>query len=280
MEDGFLNKKVAFIIQARMKSTRLPGKILLPLPLDEGKPLLSWIIDELKKTKFINYQIIVATSTNNENNILESFCASNNISCYRGDEDDVLSRFVKITNQDSFDCIVRLTADNPIIDIKILEKLIKHHFENNNDYTSTTGLPTGMNLEVIKSKALLDIENHVISNADKEHVTLFLRNSGKYSTELFTFNFKQDYKTLRLTIDYPSDFALLSSILSLSLNTGLSGFELIENTYAKYPWLFETNQNNFQKKQFTNLDEEISEAVVFLEQFDFKKASQILKEIK
>lgn len=262
-----------------MQSTRLPGKILMPLPLGTGKPLLSWIIDELKKSTF-NNKIIVATSVNSENNVLESFCESNGIGCFRGDEDNVLSRFTAIAKQEAFDCIVRLTADNPILDINILDEVIRHHFEKNNDYTSTAVMPTGMNFEVISAQALLDIENHPITEADREHVTLFIRNSGKYKSETYHPEIKTELKGLRLTVDYASDYALLSLILSLSAMNGLRGIKLVEDTFARYPWLFETNRSNIQKKQFTDLDEEVKEAAAFLEQFDFKNASQILKDRK
>jgi spore coat polysaccharide biosynthesis protein SpsF len=249
----------------------------MPLPLGNGKPLLLWIIDELKKSKF-NCKIIVATSVNKENDILESFCDSNNVGCFRGDEENVLSRFTTIAKQEDFNCIVRLTADNPILDIEILDKVIQHHFENNNDYTSTSAMPTGMNSEVVSAKALLDIENHNISEADREHVTLFIRNSSNYKTEVYNPVTKTEFKSMRLTVDYASDYALLSLILSAS--NELSGLQLVEDTYAKYPWLFEANQSNIQKKQFANLDEEVKEAAAFLQQFDFKNASQILKDRK
>lgn len=276
MVDGFQNKKVAFIIQARMQSTRLPGKILMPMPFGNGKPLISWIIDELKQST-LNSKIIVATSLNAENDVLESFCDLIKIGCFRGDEENVLSRFTAISQREDFECIVRLTADNPILDINILERIVNHHLENDNDYTSTDALPTGMNIEVMSSKALLDIENHNISDADREHVTLFIRNSGKYKTELFNPEIRKELKSLRLTVDYASDFALLSMLLSISLINELSGIKLIESAYSNYNWLFETNQGNIQKKQIVDLDQELNEAIGLLKKYDFNNAAQILK---
>ncbi len=276
MEVGPLNKKVAYIIQARMKSTRLPGKILLPIPLGNGKQLLSWIIDELKYSIYKG-EIIIATSNNEENDVLASFCKLNNIHCFRGEEENVLSRFVAIAKQEKYDCIIRLTADNPIIDIAILDDTIATHFAGNNDYTKTEGLPIGMNFEVISSKTLLDIENHSISDADKEHVTLFVKNSGKYKTGVYSPVINPKLKELRLTIDYASDYCLLATILTQYNGTnGLKGVKMIEETFKTYPWIFETNAKNFQKKQFKNLDEEIKEATVLLKQFDFNYAAGVL----
>lgn len=276
MEDGQSNKKVAFIIQARMKSTRLPGKILLPIPLGNGKPLLSWIIDELKNSRHQS-KIIVATSVNIENNILDSFCKQENVECFRGNEENVLSRFITIAKQQKFDCIVRLTADNPIIDIAILDDTIANHFEDKNDYTRTVGLPVGMNFEVISSKALVDIENHPISDADKEHVTLFVKNSGKYKIGVYSPLIDSELKELRLTIDYASDYSLLATILSqCEKKTDLKGIKIIEETFKRYPWLFETNATNVQKKQYNDEEEELNDAVLFLKQFDFKRAAERL----
>jgi len=140
------------------------------------------------------------------------FCNVEGIDCFRGDEENVLSRFLAIAKQDKFDCIVRLTADNPIIDISILDDTIEKHFTENNDYTCTKGLPVGMNFEIVSPDALLDIENHEISDSDKEHVTLFIKNSGLYKLGLYIPDLNPKLQTLRLTVDYVSDYALLSII--------------------------------------------------------------------
>ncbi|MGL2964123.1 cytidylyltransferase domain-containing protein [Flavobacterium sp. RSB2_4_14] len=276
MADGLLNKKVAFIIQARMQSTRLPGKILLPLPLGSGKPLLSWIIDEVKKSKH-TAEIIIATSVNPENDVLVSFCEQNNVGYFRGEEDDVLSRFTAIAKSGDYDCIVRLTADNPIIDISILDDTITEHFSKANDYTSTAGLPTGMNFEVISTATLLDLENYSLTATDREHVTLFVRSSGKYSLGVFTPAINPLLKTLRLTVDYPSDYALLSSILAQSvLDENQKGIKLVAQTFHLYPWLFETNASNFQKGNYATLAEELAHVKPILEQYEFKKVLSLL----
>lgn len=278
MEDGQLNKKVIFIIQARMKSTRLPGKILMPLPLGSDKPLLSWIIEELKKSTFYS-KIVVATSLNKENDLLVTFCEQQNISCFRGDEDDVLSRFTSIIRNQDFESVVRLTADNPIIDVTILDSTITEHLNKNNDYTCSVGLPVGMNFEIISSKSLLDTEKNNISDADKEHVTMYVRNNDKYQKGVYFANCNPDFKSLRLTVDYASDYSLVSSILSHSLLNKNSkfGLELVEEIFFKYPWIFETNSTNIQKKQFSDKNEEIKEACKFLNIYDFKDAALVLE---
>lgn len=279
MVDGLQNKKIAFIIQARMQSTRLPGKILMPLPLGCGKPLLSWIIDELKLSKY-NSEISIATSINPENDVLVSFCEQNQVRCFRGEEEDVLSRFTAITKNGNYDCIVRLTADNPIMDCAILDETLSHHFKEANDYTSTVGLPTGMNFEMISTNALLDLQNYSLTATDREHVTLFIRNSDKYRLGVYTPMINPLLKTLRLTVDNPSDYTLLSSILSQTVaDKNQKGIKLIEKTFNLYPWLFETNSTNFQKVQFNEVSQEVKVAIDFLNQFDFNRAADLLKKL-
>jgi spore coat polysaccharide biosynthesis protein SpsF len=278
MEDGQLNKKVIFIIQARMKSTRLPGKILMPLPLGSGKPLLSWIIEELKKSTYFS-KIVIASSLNKENDPLVSFCNQHNISCFRGNEDNVLSRFTSIIRNEDYECIVRLTADNPIIDVSILDNTIEEHLNKNNDYTCSVGLPVGMNFEIISSKSLLDTEKNNISDADKEHVTMYVRNNDKYQKGVYYANCNPNFKSLRLTVDYATDYTLVSSIISYSLinkNSKL-GIQLVEEIFNKYPWIFESNSTNIQKKQFLDSNEEIKEACMFLKTYDFNNAALVLE---
>ncbi|NRF39190.1 cytidylyltransferase domain-containing protein [Pedobacter foliorum] len=282
MVAGQQNKyKIAFIIQARMRSTRLPNKVLMPIPLGSNRPILKWITDELNRSSF-NGKVIIATSTNIENNVLESYCIDNDISCFRGDEDDVLSRFIEITESEKIDIIVRLTADNPILDSSILDRIITYHIDNNNDYTKTIGLPTGMNLEVVSSSSLLSLKEKELSNQDKEHVTLFIRNSGLYKTGDFMPSSNAALHRMRLTIDYPSDYMVASSVLSKieSSNKEESRLTIIEEIYKTDAWIFEVNQTNFQKQQPANLNDEIQIACNLLDDYDLKRASQILKDHK
>jgi spore coat polysaccharide biosynthesis protein SpsF len=269
------SNKIGFIIQARMESTRLPGKILLPLPLANGKPLLSWIIDELRQSKY-DHKIIVATSVNTENDVVESFCHSNGVNCFRGSEDDVLSRFTTIAQQENFDCIVRLTADNPIIDIALLDETIAFHLESANDYTKTDDLPVGMNFEIISPDALLSQQNETLSTTDKEHVTAYVRNHDEYKKSVYCPNVNPAFKELRLTVDYVSDYTVLATILS-QYEPHRKGIELVDYCFNNYRWIFEGNAANFQKKQYNNIDEEINAAAVLLERSDLKNAAEVLK---
>lgn len=275
MEDGLQNKKIVFIIQARMGSTRLPGKILMPIPLESDKCLLNYILDSLKKSSFKN-DIYIATSLNANNDVLDDFCKTNSIKCYRGSEDNVLSRFIAISSLHNFDHIVRLTGDNPFIDENLLDKSISHHIKSGADYTFTLGLPLGMNFEIIRAKALLELNNKDLNPVEREHVTMHFKNSGQYT--LNTFNpISEDLSSLRLTVDYASDYLVAATILSIAEKRKVSpGLELIKYCFDKYPWIFEVNTSNIQKTTYKTIEEEIEIATPILEKYDFKKIISLL----
>jgi spore coat polysaccharide biosynthesis protein SpsF len=278
MEVGQLNNiRIAFIIQARMQSTRLPGKILLPMPIGTQFTLLGQIINSLKLSK-VNASIFIATSLNNENDILENIAKVNEVNCYRGSENDVLSRFINILEMNTFDVIVRLTADNPIIDIEIMDKTIEFHCISNKDYTNTVGLPLGMNFEVIKADALLSLKNKILSQEDREHVTLYLKNSKEYSCQTSFIDLKEDCKNARVTIDYPSDYLVVSSLFSLHLETNIPlGIEIINYANTKFPFLLNSNKTNVQKANYQTLEEEIDKVIPVLEELEFKKVVSLLQ---
>jgi spore coat polysaccharide biosynthesis protein SpsF len=277
MVDGLQNKKIAFIVQARMQSTRLPGKILLPMPMGSEFTLLGQIIKSLQSSK-TNASIYIATSLKEENEILEKVAIANGVHCFRGSENDVLSRFISILEKETFDIVVRLTADNPIVDMDILDKTIEHHSNSKKDYTNTVGLPLGMNFEVINAKALLSLKNKNLSEQDKEHVTLYLKNSNEYACQTSVIEVPEHIKNARVTIDYPSDYLVVSSLFSLHLETKIPlGMDIIKHAEANYPFLLKCNQSNVQKGNYKTVEEEIEAVIPVLEALEFKKIISLLK---
>lgn len=280
MVDGLQNKKIAFIIQARMQSTRLPGKILMPMPIGSEFTLLAQIIKSLKSSK-TNASIYIATSENQENKVLETVAKVNGVLCFRGSEDDVLSRFISILETEPFDVVVRLTADNPIIDVALLDKTIEQHIQSQKDYTNTVGLPLGMNFEVISAKALVSLKNKNLSAPDKEHVTMYVKNSKEFTCQTSVIELGDDFKNVRVTIDYPSDYLVVSSLFSLHLETKIPlGMDIIRYANAHYPFLLECNQSNVQKGNYKTIEEEMEAAIPILEALEFKKMVTLLQTIK
>lgn len=276
MEVGQVNRlKVGAIIQARMSSSRLPGKTLMSLPLVEGKPILDWILSAIKRSRVCD-SFTVATSVDSSNDMLEEYCKTNSVSIFRGSENDVLSRFQEVIKNEGLDVVIRLTADNPLIDSNLLDSTIAKHIEEGNQYTKTTGLPLGMNFEIINAD-VLQYAGQEVSNLEKEHVTLKAAQSDDISKCIFNPT-EWDMESIRLTIDYAADYLVVSQIIQILKDSNQSiSIENIRGVLIKYPWLTDANATLWQKKQYQNPADEIRAAHEMLMGLDMHQAAKILK---
>lgn len=240
------------LIQARLGSSRLPGKSALPLPLGaagDAATILGRVVMRAKLAKLIS-EIMVATTTEPLDDELASLAAQLNVGVFRGSEPDVLGRFAEAFTQGAFSesttAIVRLTADNPAIDAGLLDEAIAHHLASSADYTHTTGLPLGTNLEIISSAALLRAHREAQQPDEREHVTPYLRRHPElFHLETLALSVPPAVAALRLTIDYPSDYALLSTLYdALGPHFTLADLEPL---LTRYPWLAEINAGNVQR---------------------------------
>jgi spore coat polysaccharide biosynthesis protein SpsF (cytidylyltransferase family) len=277
MEVGQVNKlTIGAIIQARYASIRLPGKVILPLPIANGKPVLEHITETLKRNTIID-NIVIATSDNSENDVIRGLAQKLRVNCLSGSENDVLSRFLSIITKGNINICIRLTGDNPLVDNNKLTEAINYLIDEDVDYLYTTGLPLGMNFEIFKAESLLKCGEYNLTDKDKEHVTLFLRESGKFKTRILDFKTDKIILNLRCTIDYPNDFAfmnLLFSIIDYSSNDLISE---ISKAYKKYPWITEINSDNFQKMQGLSIQDEINRAIGILSKYELNKAIGVLE---
>jgi spore coat polysaccharide biosynthesis protein SpsF len=281
MEDGLLhNLNVGFILQARYNSKRLPGKVLLPMPIGKNRTILWWIAEQLKECKF-NYQLIVATTQNKVDYEIVRYCRNFGLECFCGDKVNVLSRYVEICKNKEFHVVVRLTGDNPLIDIPSLIKTIEHHVKNDFDYTFSTGMPLGMNFECIHPDILINSYKSNLSDYEKEHVTVHLKNDPTIRIGQIKFEFQEKFQKVRLTVDYPTDYLVLSTVLSLYNKRMMRvGIKLVKYVMYRYPWLLKINQNNYQKKGIVNKNQEINAAIKILEQSNLHYTASLLKHLK
>lgn len=211
------------IIQARMGSSRLPGKSLMLL---NGDFLLKRVINNALRIDYADH-VIVATTNLKEDDVIEHYCNDINIKVFRGDRDNLLMRFVDASKAfDDNDNIIRLTADNPFLDIGISKYLFQTHLNHKNDYTCIDGL-SHIVFEVIKLGALRKCLNlNELTIIDKEHVTPFFRNGNKiFKTQILISNFCKLNPNFDqfLTIDTYSDFLRIKQMLAeLGNNTNLN----------------------------------------------------------
>jgi spore coat polysaccharide biosynthesis protein SpsF len=256
---------IGAIIQARTGSKRLPKKILLELPYNSGVTVLENIISRAKKVKIID-KVIVATSTESEDDIVEVLCNKGQDICFRGDLENVLARFYHAACMYGLTTIIRLTADNPCYDYHVIECTIQTHIENNNDYTTTENYPLGTNIEVISFSALERCFQQASCQYEREHVTPYICEMKPNDFKTRTIYSLTDNSDLRLTLDTEDDYLLQCAIYDnlYSLNSYF-GIDEIINLLKTKSWLKKINNKTYQKKKFNNIKEEIIEAMRILE---------------
>ena len=239
-------KKIAAIIEARMTSRRLPGKVLLESGIN--KPLLLCLIERIRKVKNID-QIIVATTTNNEDNKIVKFCKENKINFFRGSENDVMGRVLNASLKFKVDTIIEITGDCPIIDPEIISLVLNTHLENKHDYTSNCNFrsfPDGMDVQVFSTKTLSNSYKLVKTELEKEHVTLEIRKSSKYSKINLVAPQNYFLPDLGLTLDEDGDYLLISSLFKHFKNNDFGLKQILDHLKANNQ-LIELNKNVVRK---------------------------------
>lgn len=230
---------IVAIIQARMGSTRLPGKVMLKV-LD--KELLYYQIERLKLCKCIA-KIIIATSTSKKDYLIEQFCQKNLISYFRGSENNVLSRYYECALKFKVKTVIRITADCPLNDPYLLDRAIKHYLKHQQyDLLSTDpSYPEGYDFDIIPFKTLSIAWKEASLPSEREHVTSYIWNNPKFKT--YRFSLKKDYSFLRLAVDEKIDFEVIKKILEEIYPKKGVNFTLedILNLRKEKPLLFQKN---------------------------------------
>ena len=199
------------IVQARMSSKRFPGKTLKKI---YSKPLIYYLLRSLKKTKSIK-KIVIATSKNSSDKKIAEYCRENNIRLFRGSLNNVASRYVNILKTFKTKCFIRISADSPLFDHKILNRGINLYKRYNPDIVTNIyprTYPKGQSVEIINAKTfVLNYKNFNLKN-HFEHVTpYFYKNSKKFN--IINFKNKKNLSKINLSVDTKKDFDLVTKIL-------------------------------------------------------------------
>jgi spore coat polysaccharide biosynthesis protein SpsF len=226
------------VIQARLTSSRLPGKVMMPLPFPAGKPLIEYLYEKLSKASVLN-QVVVAIPKGPEQEILRNFLRQQNMEMVEGSEEDVLSRFVLAAEKFQPKTIVRITADNPFIDLQMLEDALQKHLRSGVDYTVTEWLPYGMNIEIMDAISLRKLHVWKEINAhDREHVTPGFRRMEGMKMQTIRMH-HEDLSGIRVTVDTREDYLRAAVLSALHENQPDSGdLNFIQTTHLKYPFVF------------------------------------------
>jgi len=244
--------RVLALIQARLGSSRLPGKSILPLPLaavGDEQTILGHVVSRARRATSVQH-VMVATTTQALDDPLADLATRLGVSVFRGDEQDVLGRFTgSLAQAGDFQTLVRLTADNPAIDPAFIDAAVAHHLATGADYTYTSGLPLGTNIEVLSAQALRHASQAATQPDEREHVTPYLRRHPElFQLETLALVVPPAVATLRLTVDYPSDYALASLLFSnLGPDFSLTDPAGLPALLQRHPWLAAINATNVQR---------------------------------
>lgn len=200
--------RVAAVVQVRMGSTRLPGKAMMDVG---GIPLLGILLTRLKRSESMD-GVVVATTDLEQDDVIAEYCKVLGFPVFRGDAVDVLSRYIGAADHFCVQNVVRVTGDNPLTDIRLMEELISLHFEENADYTRSSGFPLGTSVEVAKAESLRAINRMELLPSHREHVTLYFNDHTERFKVRTLKNRNTGTSSPRLTVDTDKDLELIRAI--------------------------------------------------------------------
>jgi spore coat polysaccharide biosynthesis protein SpsF len=231
------------IIQARMGSSRLPGKVLTDI---EGKTMLERVIERVGVSQLVD-KIVVATTNLPEDDILEQTLRNKEIcDVYRGSVDDVLARFYECGNLYAAEVVVRVTADDPLKDSQIIDKALNLLLSDTKlDYCSNTlelSFPEGLDVEVMRFNALERAHFEAKLASEREHVTPYIWKHPDVF-DLLNFKFDRDLSDWRWTVDKPEDLEFMANIFREFRNSPFVSYQEVINWLETNPKIREINTN-------------------------------------
>jgi spore coat polysaccharide biosynthesis protein SpsF len=207
-----VKQQLLVILQARMSSSRFPGKVLASL---NGKPMIFWQISRIKCSKYVS-KIVVATSNDQTDDELALYLKEIGVDVIRGDLEDVYDRFRKVLDHHQFPYFVRLTADCPLVMPELIDIMFEKFIVGRYDYISNAINPTfpdGLDVEILKTEIFKRIIDLNLSRSEREHVTLAIY-TRKNSLKIFSFESSENNCEERWVVDYPEDLIFIKNVYS------------------------------------------------------------------
>lgn len=202
--------KILSLLQARVSSTRLPGKVLRPLL---GEPMIIRQIERLQRARMLG-ELMVVTSTEQSDDPLAALCQQRGVAVFRGSLHDVLDRFYQAAVSRQPDHIVRLTADCPLADPELIDSVIQYHLAGDFDYSSNVlepRYPDGLDVEVFRYRCLQEAWSEATLPSQREHVSPFI-NQQPTRYRLGSYRNAEDWSGYRWTVDEPADFDMVEQV--------------------------------------------------------------------
>lgn len=275
--------KIGAIVQARISSTRLPGKVLMELPYGSGATVLQQVIRRLKRSKQLG-DIIVATTVDKADEAIIKLSEKENVRWFRGSTDDVLARYYLAAKENGLDIVVRVTSDCPCIDPGIVDWVMEKHLTAKADFTSNSlhrTFPCGLDIEILSFNALEKAHLEAAEAFEREHVCPYIYKSKPHMFKICEVRASEKFcgPDIRITLDTEEDYTLLCAVFDY-LYPGNEFFrtEDIIKLFRNRPWLGNINKNVVQKGIFDSVGQEIEEAVRVLDLQGLRRAKEILAE--
>lgn len=231
-----LSNSILTLVQARMGSSRLPGKVLLPLA---GKPLLYRMVERVRRSRLCG-QVVVAMATDAEDDMLEELCQQEGMDYFRGHPLDLLDRHYQAAIRYQADVVLKIPSDCPLIDPQVIDRVIQFYLDHEGQYDFVSNLhpatyPDGNDVEIMTLHALKTAYQHAGKPLEREHTTPYIwDNAGLFRVANVAWETGKDYSmTHRWTIDYPEDYrfirAVYDGLFPSNLDFGLNDIlELLE----------------------------------------------------
>jgi len=224
--------KTIALIQARMTSSRLPGKVLQDVA---GKPMLLHVVNRAQQAKSVD-NVAIITSTHESDDAIGRCCIENSIPCFRGNLDDVLDRYYQAARHFQADVIVRITADCPLLDPIIVDKVVNAFNDGTYDYVSNTiecTYPDGLDTEVFRFAVLEQAWREACLKSEREHVTAYIYKHPEIF-QLGVVKNTEDISALRWTVDTPSDLEFVRAVYA-GFNDDHFGMEDVLRFIKEHP---------------------------------------------
>lgn len=238
--------RVVAIVQARLGSTRLPGKVLKDLA---GQTMLARVVARLRCANRIDAVLVATTDSPTDDPIVDE-CRRLSVIVSRGDQDDVLDRYCKAAEFASADVVVRITSDCPLIDPEITDKTVQAFLDHTPDYAANTIVrtyPRGLDTEVISMNALARAWQEACNSYEREHVTPYIIEHPA-AFKLLSVTGDQDYTAHRWTVDTPEDFEFVQAVYARLESKGVFSWRNVLDLLEREPQLLELNRDVMQKQ--------------------------------
>ena len=247
---------IGCIIQTRMGSTRLPGKVMLKL--DKKNPTLYYVLKQLQSSKLLE-KLVVATTILDEDDIIENYSKNLDVDVFRGNANDVLDRYFNCSKNFSFSTIVRITSDNPLIDPTIVDDMIKQFTSNSYDYLTNSRVrtfPYGTEVEIFSFEALEKAWKNAKKPSEREHVTQYIPNNPKMF-KIGVIENSDDFSDIHLSIDHKLDFNLIKIVIEHFPDHEIFNLEKIISFFEENPHLKQINSHiSFNEGYLKSLKED------------------------